>query len=109
MCFRYNATLYESGGKLTTKDFLMSYPIVKFHAQDLDGKDTTIDWFPSEYLYREPSGEMYCLAADKNYDPNQVLFGSTLMRQYQYIFDLQNERIGISRASCSQDKDIILT
>ena len=88
MCFKYNQTLYENGGPNTTKDFLMSYPIIRFHAKNLQGKDTAIEWFPSEYLYREPGGQMYCLAADKNNDPNQVLFGSTLMRQHQYIFDI---------------------
>ena len=109
MCFKYNQTLYENGGLNTTKDFLMSYPIIRFHAKNLQGKDTAIEWFPSEYLYREPSGQMYCLAADKNNDPNQVLFGSTLMRQHQYIFDIQNGRIGISRNNCSQDDNIVLS
>lgn len=109
MCFNYDASLYESGGPHTTRDFLMSYPILRFHAKDLDGKATTIDWYPSEYLYREPSGSMYCLAADKSKDPDQVLFGSTLMRQHQYIFDVENERIGITRANCSKDVELALT
>lgn len=109
MCFSYDQSVYEANGEDRTKEFLMGYPIIKFHAKDLHGKDTTIDWYPSEYLYREPSGQMYCLAADKNSDPNQVIFGSTLMRQHQYIFDVQNSRIGVSRANCSKDHDIIVT
>ena len=109
VCFNYDQQLYENGGLNTTKDFLMSYPVIRFHAKDVKGKDSVIEWFPSEYLYREPSGKMYCLAADKNNDPNQILFGSTLMRQHQYIFDIQNERIGVSRTSCSKDNNMILS
>lgn len=82
MCFRYDKEFYEGGGQNNTKDFFMSYPVIRFHAKTLHGRDTVIEWFPSEYLYREPSGNMYCLAADKNTDPGQVLFGSTLMRQH---------------------------
>ena len=109
MCFHFDTDVYGPGRRNTTKDFMLSYPIFKFYAKDIRGKDTTINWYPSEYLYLEPSGKMYCLAADKNNDNNQVLFGSTLMRQYQYIFDIESDRIGMVRTNCSHDDDMILT
>lgn len=39
MCFKFDASVYDSNrGNHTVKDFLMSYPIIKFHAKDLNGK-----------------------------------------------------------------------
>lgn len=109
MCFNYDQTMFEAGGSYTARDFLLSYPILRFHAKDMNGKATTINWYPSEYLYRDQSGSMYCLAADKSKDPEQVLFGSTLMRQHQYIFDVDQGRIGIVRANCSREGENAMT
>jgi len=107
-CFHYDKDVFEKGSR-TIKDYFLSYPIIKINAQDADGKDTTIDWYPSEYLYREASNKMYCLAADKNSDSSQILFGSTIMRQYQWVFDVANERIGAARRACNEDPHMIMS
>jgi hypothetical protein len=41
-------------------------------------------------MYLEKDGKKYCLAADKAHN-NEILFGSTLMRQHDYIFDIENK------------------
>ena len=47
------------------------------------------------------------MAADKQGRSDQILFGSTLMRQHHYIFDLDNGRIGVARAQCNNDPQMI--
>lgn len=88
MCFNYDQSLYGPDKKFSTKDFLLSYPVIKFHVKDTKGRESPLIWYPSEYLYLDPNGKMYCLAADKQNDPTRVLLGSTFMRQNQFIFDV---------------------
>lgn len=88
MCFNYDKSLYGLDKKFSTKDFLLSYPVIKFHVKDTKGRESPLIWYPSEYLYLDPNGKMYCLAADKQNDPTRVLLGSTFMRQNQFIFDV---------------------
>lgn len=84
------------------KDFFYGYPIISIHVKMTDGNFERINWYPSEYLYLDKSGDKYCFAADRASD-NQILFGTTLMRQHDFIFDIENKKIGIARANCSGD------
>lgn len=61
----------------------------------------TVDWYPSEYLYRE-TAYRYCVAIDIQ-NGSQMLIGGTLMRQHNFVFDIDNQRVGVSRATCSED------
>jgi len=57
-------------------------------------------------LYLEKGDDKYCLSADVN-TGNEVLFGSTLMRQNDFIFDIDGKKIGIARSKCNNDPDMI--
>lgn len=61
-----------------------------------------INWYPSEYLYLDKDGTKYCMAADKSQN-YEIMFGTTLMRQNDFIFDIDKKQIGIARANCSDD------
>lgn len=104
MCFRYNDLKYPD-----KKEFLLGYPIITFEAVGSDGETIhQIKWFPSEYLYLETDGLKYCLTADREGE-SRITFGSTLMRQNAYIFDVEKRKIGIARSRCNDDPDMILT
>ena len=66
-----------------------------------------LDWFPSEYLYREKLG-LYCVALDIS-SQHELLIGGTLMRQHAFVFDIQNNNLGIARAKCNEDPNMILS
>jgi len=53
--------------------------------------------------------DKYCLLADIGEKSSEILFGSTLMRQYDYIMDVDNKMIGIARAKCSEDELMIIS
>ena len=40
---------------------------------------------------------------------NEMIIGGTLMRQHNFIFDVDNQRVGIARASCNYDPNQIQT
>ena len=61
-----------------------------------------LEWYPSEYLYRDKL-DQYCLAVEKNYRMNEIIIGGTLMRQHNFIFDVENQKVGIARAQCNVD------
>ena len=50
---------------LSVVNSFLGYPIIKIHLNDKQGKDTTFNWYPSEYLYRE-NVNSFCFAADKH-------------------------------------------
>ena len=97
------------GGRFNSKvkDFFLGYPYITFHVKQVDGKIGKINWYPSEYFYLAKTGDKYCLAAEEGSD-YQIMFGSTLMRQTDFIFDIQNKQIGVARADCSNDPLMIL-
>lgn len=84
----------------------MGYPIIKFHAVDTMGELREIKWFPSEYLFKQDS-KTYCMTADKNNKGYEIVFGSSMMRQYDYIFDVENKQVGLARAECSYNHNMI--
>jgi len=104
VCFNFDAERFAN----RTKEFFMGYPIVNIFARTQSGEIKKIQWFPSEYLYLEKAGDKYCLAADKG-SGNEILFGSTLMRQNDFIFDIESKKIGIARAACSVDPGMIVS
>lgn len=59
------------------------------------------EWYPSEYLYREKT-DQYCIGAEK-YSRNEIIIGGTMMRQHNFIFDVEENKVGIARASCNSD------
>jgi len=103
MCFRYDAAKYPN-----KKEFLMGFPVINIFANDVNGVKQRFKWFPSEYLYLEHDGKKFCMTADKE-GSTQILFGSTLMRQNDFIFDNDNHQIGIARSKCNDDRDMIIT
>lgn len=78
--------------------------MLKFRLKDYKGELFELKWYPSEYLVR--SGEnQYCLAADVQHGTNTVMFGSTIMRQHNFIFDIDGSMVGIVNAECSEDEN----
>ena len=67
-----------------------------------------LQWFPSEYLFRD-KGNKYCMAIEKFSRPGEVLLGGTFMRQNNFIFDVDNNKIGMARARCNNDPYMILS
>ena len=65
-----------------------------------------VKWFPSEYLYRE-SDSMYCMAIDQFSRPNEILLGGSFMRQTNFIFDVEGNRLGFARSRCNVDPHMI--
>jgi hypothetical protein len=57
----------------------MSYPILNFKAKIEEDSTTMLNWFPSEYLYREKTNE-YCMAIETFSRNNEILLGGTFMR-----------------------------
>mmetsp|Transcript_41864 Transcript_41864/g.64065 ORF Transcript_41864/g.64065 Transcript_41864/m.64065 type:complete len:102 (-) Transcript_41864:574-879(-) len=53
--------------------------------------------------------KMACVAADKHDRHTEIMFGSTLMRQHNFIFDVQSKKIGIARARCSDEEEFIIS
>jgi hypothetical protein len=84
ICFNYNEKKYQTG----PKDYFVSYPILGFHVPTLDGGVQTLQWFPSEYLFRYKFNQ-YCVAMEAFNRPNELLFGGTFMRQNNMIFDVK--------------------
>jgi len=62
---------------------------------------------PSEYFYRA-LGDRYCLAIDPLSRDNEMMFGGSLLRQYMFVFDVENKKLGYVRAKCSDDPNMIM-
>eukprot|EP00347_Sterkiella_histriomuscorum_P008791 403343737 len=100
ICFEYNEEQNPDG----PKKFFQSYPLLTFKVDD---NGNTLDWYPSEYLYRDQKHK-YCLAIEVTQRPDQIILGGTFMRQKNFIFDVENNKVGIARASCNEDDNQIL-
>jgi len=73
LCFSYSELEFPDG----PYDYFRSFPILRFLLGS-KGEDVTIDWYPSEYMYREKPGR-YCVAIDIQ-NGSQLLIGGTAMR-----------------------------
>eukprot|EP00347_Sterkiella_histriomuscorum_P001127 403373223 len=98
ICFKYDEKKFAKG----PLPFFMTYPILKFKVKTHDENRTMyFDWFPSEYLYRDKN-DQYCIGAEK-YSRNEIIIGGTMMRQHNFIFDVEENKVGIARAQCNKD------
>ena len=59
LCFSYSEQEFPDG----PYDYFRSFPILRFLLGHESEKGATLDWYPSEYLYREKAGR-YCIAID---------------------------------------------
>ena len=60
LCFSYSEEEFPDG----PYDYFRSFPILRFLlGKSSDTDQVTLDWYPSEYLYREKAGR-YCIAID---------------------------------------------
>ena len=88
------------------RDYFLSYPVLNFNADDVNGQPVSLKWFPSEYLYREAE-DKYCMAIEIFSRPGEILLGGSFMRQNNYIFDLSTNRVGVARAKCNNDPNMV--
>ena len=102
LCFSYSEAEFPDGPYY----YFRSFPILRF-MMGTEEEDLTVDWFPSEYLYREKSSR-YCIAIDIQ-NGSQMLIGGTLMRQHNFVFDVDNLRMGVAHATCSEDPNQVKT
>jgi Xylanase inhibitor C-terminal len=103
ICFEYSEKRFAMG----PKDYFMSFPVLNFNTKDENGNKIALKWYPSEYLYRD-SDNKYCMAIEKFNRPGEILMGGSFMRQNNFIFDLENNKMGVSRARCNDDPNMIL-
>jgi hypothetical protein len=85
----------------------MSFPVLNFHANSVNGTRVSLKWFPSEYLYRHKE-DLYCMAIEKFGRSNEILMGGTFMRQNNFIFDVEKNTVGFVRAACNRDPNQII-
>ena len=43
------------------------------------------------------------MAFEKFGRSNEILLGGTFMRQNNFVFDIENNRVGVVRAACNMD------
>ena len=100
LCFSYSENEFPDG----PYDYFRSFPVIKFELGSTD-KSYVLEWYPSEYLYREKATR-YCVALDID-NGSELIIGGTLMRQHNFVFDVDNNVVGMARASCSDDENQI--
>ena len=103
MCFKYDKDKFPN-----KKEFLLGYPVIKLEGANPQGDVNFFNWYPSEYLYLEGDHKKYCLAADYE-GRQQILIGSTMMRQHDFIFDIDNDKLGVARSRCNDEVNMITT
>ena len=96
LCFSYSEEEFPEG----PYDYFRSFPILRFMLGE-ENENFNFDWYPSEYLYREKPGR-YCVALDIQ-NNSEMIIGGTMMRQHNFVFDVDNQKLGIARATCSHD------
>lgn len=96
-CFSYDERKYAAG----PYEYFQTFPVINFNLNGL-----VLTWYPSEYLYRSKS-DKYCFAAEAQ-SSNELLLGGTLMRQHNFVFDLERNLVGIAHAQCSNDSNQII-
>jgi len=74
---------------------------LRFKIPLANNEEYLLNWWPSEYLYREHDYE-YCVAADIQSE-NEIMMGGTLIRQHAFVFDIENRKVGIAHAKCSHN------
>merc|ERR1712038_635847 len=73
LCFSYSEKEFPEG----PYDYFRSFPILRFML-GTEEENVTLNWYPSEYLYREHS-DKYCVALDIQ-NGSEMIIGGTLMR-----------------------------
>lgn len=90
-CFEFSEDEFPEG----PLEYFKTYPIIKILLDAGNEKDPVeFHWYPSEYLYKQ-SYDTYCLAADSHNREKEIWMGGTFMRQHNFIFDLDNNRLGL--------------
>ena len=84
LCFSYSEKEFPDG----PYDFFRSFPILRFKLGTA-AENYNLDWYPSEYFYHVHA-ERYCIALDVSDSKDEMMIGGTLMRQHNFIFDVDN-------------------
>jgi hypothetical protein len=95
ICFDYDESIYVEG----PLKFFEKFPNLKFKLISTNSTLFDLVWYPSEYLYRKVS-DKYCIAAEQQ-NGDEIMIGGTLLRQHNFVFDIDNSRVGIAHAVCS--------
>ena len=101
LCFSYSETEFPEG----PYDYFRSFPILRFKLGS-DEENLHLDWYPSQYLYRD-NNIKYCVALDVQ-ESSEMTIGGTMMRQHNFVFDVDNQRLGIANSHCSIDPNQVV-
>lgn len=100
-CWRFN---HQKDGKvLSLKEHFATFPVLYF----IHGSYGALWWYPSEYFFVEKPG-VHCLAIDPFGSSNEMIIGGSMMRQNNFIFDIETKRVGIVWSRCSEDPNMII-
>jgi hypothetical protein len=105
MCFSYDESRFPDGPKKYFESFPILRILIAISPDKHDDRVYSLDWYPSEYLYREQEGR-YCVALDIS-ESSYITIGGTMMRQHNFVFDVEENMLGIARATCSEDPNQI--
>ena len=100
-CWKFNTNARKGGRDLV--EYFRSFPVLTFKNSD----GAYIKWFPSEYLYEERP-KTWCLSIDPFGSDTEMIIGGSMMRQNNFIFDLEAKNLGVVRSTCSADPNMIL-
>ena len=82
-------------------EFFLSYPVISFH---VGGQ--RLKWFPNDYFYKKNPTTFWLAIDPYSSDESKIVLGAGFLRHNLAIFDIENRRIGIGRASskeCTED------
>ena len=79
------------------KEFFLSYPIISFHV----GKNR-LKWFPSDYFYKKSPNKFWLAIDPASNDEGRMVLGAGFLRHNLAIFDVQNNKIALARASSKE-------
>lgn len=90
---------FKKSSSQTLQAFFRSFPTFNFELPSMDAINSTYNykWQPSEYLYK--LGNEYCYAFFEQ-NRSYIMMGGTFMRQHGFVFDVDNNRVGIAEAKC---------
>ena len=74
LCFSYDVKEFQCG----PLQYFKSFPILRFLVKSETAQTFNLNWYPSEYLYREKA-DRYCVAVDIS-EGAYLTLGGTLMR-----------------------------
>lgn len=75
----------------------VKFPTIRLHFD----QDTRVNWYPSEYLQQRDDSGIWCSTFLEN-NVFQTVLGISFMLRHDFIFDLDQQRLGVADAACPE-------